>query len=231
MDAYAGLNAGDLLVFGLAVGTLFLVIYGVGCYLFNGSLLKQGSFALSEEEAAGYRASRKRKKTCAILLAVLLGITFLGHQAATMIYGPWSIMKGTTFHDYDSFVAFMEQEVPSDPQPPFFENQEDADLWTEGECTYYDEFGREISEEEALHRTLKDREGKIVCEYTDRNESVHSLRYTPKKGTVLPITVCTEQDLMEAQKKVGVRNVLFGVGYGVETVGVLVYYFVKRAKE
>ena len=66
-----------------------------------------------------------------------------------------------------------------------------------GTPTYYDEYGNEISEEEALKSRLKDKNGNVVCEYISRR-SVVSLRYTPKDGTILPITVCTEEDLQEA---------------------------------
>ena len=61
-----------------------------------------------------------------------------------------------------------------------------APAWREGDA---------ISEEEALTRRLEDKNGTVVCEYIDRNESVVSLRYTPKDGTILPITVCTKEDL------------------------------------
>ena len=67
--------------------------------------------------------------------------------------------------------------------------------------TYYDASGNAISEEEALTRRLEDKNGTVVCEYIDRNESVVSLRYTPKDGTILPITVCTEEDLQTARRR------------------------------
>ena len=96
--------------------------------------------------------------------------------------------------------------------------------------TYYDEYGNEISEEEALTRRLEDKNGNVVCEYIDRNESVVSLRYTPKDGTILPITVCTEDDLQEAKQTAAVRHVIFGAAYCVECLAVVLAYFKKRAK-
>ena len=96
--------------------------------------------------------------------------------------------------------------------------------------TYYDEYGNEISEEEALTRRLEDKNGNVVCEYIDRNENVVSLRYTPKDGTILPITVCTEDDLQEARQTAAVRHVIFGAVYCIECLAVVLIYFKKRAK-
>lgn len=98
-------------------------------------------------------------------------------------------------------------------------------------ATWYDEFGNEITMEEAKHRTLKDVNGMVVCEYTEWYEGVVSVRYTPKDGTVLPITVCTYGEFTRSQRnKVSVRNVLFGVGYCVEVLITFLVYFKKRAK-
>jgi len=95
--------------------------------------------------------------------------------------------------------------------------------------TYYDEYGNEISEE-ALTRRLEDKNDNVVCEYIDRNENVVSLRYTPKDGTILPITVCTEDDLQEARQTAAVRHVIFGAVYCIECLAVVLIYFKKRAK-
>lgn len=85
------------------------------------------------------------------------------------------------------------------------------------------------SEEEALKSRLKDKNGNVVCEYISRR-SVVSLRYTPKDGTILPITVCTEEDLQEARQVAAVRHVIFGAAYCIECLAVVLVYFKKRAK-
>ena len=87
----------------------------------------------------------------------------------------------------------------------------------------------EISEEEALTSRLKDKNGNVVCEYIHRRNFV-SLRYTPKDGTVLPITVCTEEDLQEARQTAAVRHVIFGAAYCIECLAIVLVYFKKRAK-
>ena len=143
-------------------------------------------------------------------------------------------MKGTTFDNYDSFIDYMEQDVPMEQHHNFNNGTEAVEIPVPSEeietGTYYDEYGNEISEEEALTRRLEDKNGNVVCEYIDRNENVVSLRYTPKDGTILPITVCTEDDLQEARQTAAVRHVIFGAVYCIECLAVVLIYFKKRAK-
>lgn len=234
VDAYMGLGSDSLLILGAMGAAAFLLFYAVVLYFLNASFLKKDVYSLSEKEAAVYRCNHKLKRTYAIILVILLVATFVGHQFATSIWGPYSIMKGTTFEDYDSFVEYMEQDIPASPRYSFNGGTTAADIPVPSEeietGTYYDEYGNEISEEEALTRRLEDKNGNVVCEYIDRNESVVSLRYTPKDGTILPITVCTEDDLQEAKQTAAVRHVIFGVVCCIECLAVVLAYFKKRAK-
>ena len=234
VDAYMGLGSDSLLIWGSMGAAAFLLIYAVILYFLNASLLKKDVYSLSEKETAVYRRNHKLKRTCAIILVILLVATFVVHQFATSIWGPYSIMKGTTFEDYDSFVEYMEQDIPASPRYSFNGGTTAVEIPVPSEeietGTYYDEYGNEISEEEALTRRLEDKNGNVVCEYIDRNESVVSLRYTPKDGTILPITVCTEDDLQEAKQTAAVRHVIFGVVYCIECLAVVLLYFRKRAK-
>ena len=232
VDAYMGLGSDSLLIWGAMGAAAFLLIYAVVLYFLNASLLRKGVYSLSERESAVYFHNHKLKRTCAIVLAVLLAVTFVGHQFATSIWGPYSIMEGTTFEDYDSFIEYMEQDVPASPTYNANHHESAAAPVSEeqiGTPIYYDENGNEISEEEALTSRLKDKNGNVVCEYVHRRSFV-SLRYTPKDGTVLPITVCTEEDLQEARQVAAVRHVMFGAAYCVELFAVVLFYFKKRAK-
>lgn len=234
VDAYMGLGSDSLLILGAMGAAAFLLFYAVVLYFLNASFLKKDVYSLSEKEAAVYRCNHKLKRTYAIILVILLVATFVCHQFATSIWGPYSIMKGTTFDNYDSFIDYMEQDVPMEQHHNFNNGTEAVEIPVPSEeietGTYYDEYGNEISEEEALTRRLEDKNGNVVCEYIDRNESVVSLRYTPKDGTILPITVCTEDDLQEAKQTAAVRHVIFGVVYCIECLAVVLAYFKKRAK-
>lgn len=233
VDAYMGLGSDSLLVWGALGSTAFLLIYAVVLYFLNASFFKKGIYSLSEKESSIYRYNHKLKRICAILLVIILIVTGIGHQFATSIWGPFSIMKGTTFEDYESFIEFMEQDIPAAEHPHFNDGSayEYVDAPSEDieNGAYYDENGNKISEEEALTSRLEDKNGNVVCEYISRRTYV-SLRYTAKEGTVLPITVCTEDDLREARNTASVRHVIFGAAYCVETLAVLLVYFLKRSK-
>ena len=226
-DAYMGINSDSMLILGTIGAAVLLLIYSVVLYFLNAFLLKKDVYSLSEKETAIYKRNHKLKRTCAIVLVVFLGITFIGHQFATSIWGPYSIMNGTTFEDYDSFVKFMEQNILPEQQN---NSSDDSSSEIVGDTIYYDEYGNEISEEEALTRRLEDLSGNVVCEYIDRNKSVISIRYTPKDGTILPITVCTQDDLIKAKQTAAIRHVIFGTIYIIEWLAIVLIYFLKKAK-
>ena len=142
-------------------------------------------------------------------------------------------MKGTTFEDYDSFVAYMEQDIPYEERYYSGSNSSPNETVVmpapENDETWYDQFGNEISEEEARRRTVEDRNGNVLCEYIDRNEMVCSIRFGTGED-MLPITVCTYDDLDEARQTADVRNVIFGFVYSGEVIGVILAYILKRKK-
>lgn len=215
VDAYLGLTWNATLRLGAAYAALFLLVYAIVLYFLNAALVKKKIFSLSEKEEQIYWRNHKLKRTCALILALVLALTVLCHNLATAYFGPWNLMEGTTFQDYESFRSFMAQEVT--PAAP-------------SELIYIDDQGNEISEEDALRRTLLDKNGNVVCEYIERNQNVYTIRYEPQDGTVLPITVCTYDDLREAEGKLNTRNHIFGVVYVLEASAVLLFYFRKRAK-
>lgn len=224
-DAYVGLDVGHMFILGIMGTGVLLLIYGIACYFLNASFVRKGIFSLSEKEAEIYHHNHKLKRSCAVTLAAVLAVTVLGHVAATTIWGPWSIMKGTTFDNYESFIAYMEQDVPS-IRLYFGEAAPEVS----GAITYLDEYGNEISEEEALTHRLENQNGDEVCVYVQRNQNVASIRYAEKNGSLLPITVCTYDDLQEAEHTAAVRHVIFGCLYALEAVAVLAVYFKKRAR-
>lgn len=231
VDAYVGLSANNMLLFGIPGAALCILVYAVVCYFLNASYIKKGTYTLDEKEAADYWYNHRLKRNCAVVLVVIFAATLLGHMAATTIYGPWSIMEGTVFNDYESFIEFMEQDIRYQPErDEYVIVDAEAEATPVDDTIYYDEFGNEVSRDVALRRKLEDKNGKVVCTYIDRNEMVSSMRYTAKEGTILPITVCTQDDLREAEEKVAVRNVIFGVLYCIEVVAILLLYFKKREK-
>ena len=234
VDAYVGLSSSSLLMWGLIGAIFFIIIYAVALYFINASLLRKKIYTLNEKETNIYCYNHDLKRKCAVVLVILIIITSICHHFAISIWGPYSIMEGTTFNDYESFIAYMEQNIPyeySSYENSFNEPVPSQDEEVIADSTiYYDENGNEISEEEFNHRTLEDINGKVVCEYNERNKSVISTSYVRKDGTVLPITVYTQDNLDVANQKASIRHVLFGGVYCLETIAVVLGYFKKRAK-
>jgi len=187
---------------------------------------------LSEKGTMVYWRNHRLQRTCVLVLAIVIVITALGHHVSTALYGPYSIVEGTVFHDYESFKAFMEKDVPYEYHYSSV-NALSAPVETSA-ITYYDSLGNEISEEDALKRQLILNEGtpeeQVVCEYVHRNHSVTNISYQPKADTLLPITVRTTDQVDAARQKVAVRNVLFGLAYGLEVLTALVIYRWKKAR-
>ena len=144
-DAYVGLSPDSLLLWGAVGAAALLLVYAVVLYFLHASLLKKGVYALPEKEAAVYYRNHKLKRTCAIVLAAVLAVTFVAHQLATSIWGPYSIMKGTTFEDYDSFINYMQQDIPAASGDYAKEPEQSAAQRSYGGETYYDASGNAIS--------------------------------------------------------------------------------------
>ena len=210
-EAYTGFEIGSMLLWGLISAAAFLLIYAVVLYFLNASLVKKGIYSLTEKESAVYQYNHKLKRKCAVVLAVLLAVTFGIFLAAIAI--TYNSMKGTTFEDYDSFIDYMEQNIPFDS----------SDAGTEPESLY-------PTDEEILQIELTDKNGKVVCTYIPRNENVIEVEYTPGEGTVLPITVYTYSEQDRAEQKVSVLHVIFAAAYCIECFAVVLFYFKKRKR-
>lgn len=234
-DTYVGLRLDSWLalgaVFGAAAGAAACVV----CFFVNASLVRRGVCLLDEKEYARYMHNHRLKRNCAVAMGAAMLLTLVGHTLATTIWGPWSIMEGTTFDDYESFVAYMEQDIPA----VYFDESGNVSAEPESEPgarMYYDSEGdgKEMTEEEwekkYLEKTLTDKNGNVLCTYMDRNKTVCSIRYTEKEGDILPITVCTYEDLEKAEGKAARRHILFGAAYVLELAAALGVYFRKRAR-
>ena len=141
-----------------------------------------------------------------------------------------SSFYGITFDDYDSFVEYMEQDIPADIYETNYNGTVTIPVLEEqlGDPAYYDEYGNEISEEEALTREIEGRNGNTVCTYIQRNQNVSNIRYTAKNGTVLPIQVIMTEDYRTAVKMSNFITTVYCVLYPIELFIVLLVYFKNR---
>lgn len=237
VDAFMGLGLDSLLLFGIPGMVLFLLVYAIICWNLNGSHIRKGVYSLGEKESEKYWHNHNLKRKCVVGGAIALACTLAFHAfGMEMIWSAANLSPGTTFEDYDSFVTYMEQDVPYDysstshaehsavpiPADPPSDSVEDE--------TWYDENGNEITEEEARRETLVDKNGDVVCEYIRRNDQVARVRYEAKDGTVLPITVITESDNRVGWARHEAVNMIYCVLYPIELVAAFLVYMKKRAK-
>lgn len=237
VDAFMGLGLDSLLLFGIPGMVLFLLVYAIICWNLNGSHIRKGVYSLGEKESEKYWHNHNLKRECVVGGAIALACTLAFHAfGMEMIWSAANLSPGTTFEDYDSFVTYMEQDVPYDysstshaehsavpiPADPPSDSVEDE--------TWYDENGNEITEEEARRETLVDKNGDVVCEYIRRNDQVARVRYEAKDGTVLPITVITESDNRVGWARHEAVNMIYCVLYPIELVAAFLVYMKKRAK-
>lgn len=201
-DAYWALSDGSLLLHVLLCGGIAALVAAVILYCRHGSAYRRGTLTLSEQEEERFLHNRRWKNRCGMVLAAVLLLTGLLHLTITGA-GPSLFVQGTTFTDYDSFVAYMEQDIPysglpSDPNPQ--------------------------------KETLELSDGTVVCEYWDRNATVTSISYMSSEDTLLPITVATYDDLEEAEERLAACHRIFLALYCVEAAGTVLFYWFKRKK-
>lgn len=232
-DAYVGLQADSWFLQGAVLGVIALGICCAACGYLNGSLLKKGAYPLSEKEEQVWRHNRKLKHRCVFGVAIALAVTFGVHMVVTNIWTAANLSEKIIFHDVDRFVEFMEQDITYRYSVEYYSSVGTEVLPPEsqvGETIYYDEYGNEISEEEAMTRELMDGDGNVVCEYIQRNETVATVRYSDDENGAMRIEVITQDAWRAGRAKSDVISTSFCVLYFVEIAAAFLVYFKKRTK-
>lgn len=215
-------------LFMLAAGALLAIVI----HIVNGSLVSRGIIALEGEVKEKYQRKHRLQTIIGGFLLAALAVTFIANEALTSMWGPLSVMKGTTFNDYESFLDFVETDTPAVPfssQQPGSANQVASG---NEESIYYDENGNVVSKDEALTMTIQDRNGNTILKYVQRNGNVLSVSYSigSKDGNALPITVYTYDDYMEGLLIVQQRNAVFACIYVLEIIAAVIVYILLRRK-
>lgn len=241
-DTYVGLRAGSWFVQGALCALIAALLAGAVCWAVNGSLLRRGSCVLREDEERTWPHDHALRKSCTVALVGALAVTLLLHAlGGETIWSASALAQGTVFNDYESFVAFMEQEVPdreasrqngwSTTSEESASAPESATEIVGGDAiTWYDAEGNVITQEEAHTRTLKDSSGQVVCTYVQRNLSVSHISYSPKEGTVLPIRVVTNADYQAGRSLSQAISAVYCLLYPLEVLAAGVVYRKKRAR-
>ncbi|MBQ7086696.1 MAG: helix-turn-helix transcriptional regulator [Clostridia bacterium] len=226
MDAYVGVSADNMFIFGIIGVAIALAVYSVVCFFVNGRLLKNGVCRPDAETEEKYFYNRNLKLNIVSNMAIILVFTMVVHFIGSAYW--WSasaFADGIVFNDYESFIAYMEQDIP---YPNY--TGSDTEVQEVEPPAYYNANGEEITEEEAKTEQLYDINHNVVCEYVRRNHSVTQISYESKEGDILPIRVRTYDDLRQANAKGNIINVCFFGVYVVEITAAFVIYFRKRAR-
>ena len=234
-DSHLGLSGGGWFKYGCLSMLAVAVLLAIVIHIVNGCLVGSGRIALDEESKGEYQRKHRLQTIVGGALLVALVVTFIANEVLTAMWGPTSVMKGSVFNDYESFLKFVETDVP---RPSSFGSNQQAGVAVriapESEATvYYDENGNAVSKDEALTRAIEDRDGNTVLEYVQRNGNVLSVSYSTgsNDGNILPITVCTYDDYREGRLIIQQRNAVFACIYVLEIIAAVIVYILLRRKD
>lgn len=225
----------------LLYGLLYAAAAALICYVFNVFIRKyainKGIFFVNETEAIKIKRISKLTLRSVICYLIVLSITVVSHIALNGIVPTTFFAEGTVFENYNDFKVFMETDMPDDSYVemtmiatqtmpvPNYEDASDSE-----ETTYYDDYGNEISEEDALTEYVYDKDGHILCRYINRNGSVRSIEYNHSSEDLLPITVYTNEQWHAARRQIDIFNTMFIAAYCLELAATVLIYILKRKK-
>ncbi len=232
---YFGVALEDWLIPGLA----FAAVTALICFILNifltNSAIKKEIFKISGNEAEKTRRITSLTLRSLVALVAAVFVTYSAQFAIHEVLTPLFFAEGTVFESYDDFKEFMETDMPDTSYTEMtmyatatMPNYEDVP--TDDEITYYDDYGNEISEEEALTEYVYDDDGHLLCKYIYRNQSVYSIKYNDDSKDRLPITVYTYEQFYEGRGVVETFDTLFIAAYVAEITLTVVIYIMKRKK-
>ncbi len=236
-DAYWGLTAEMWLLWGAGFAVITAVLCGIILYFVENHLLHENLIAYPEKTAAVIHHRRRLKKNLTLLCVGLLAVTAFLNGVLTAFGSTHSLADSIRFDDVDSFVAFAEQDVRDTYEAPTVSIQYHYD----GEITvvpeedpadqtvFFDQHGNQITEEQAMTRTMEDSNGNVVISYIQRNETISSILWGTESEGFLPIHVKTKDHIRAAQRQVELTNAVFTVVYILEVLSVLFAYFLLRS--
>jgi hypothetical protein len=215
-STYLGLQADSWFATGLGFSAAAFLICQIVWHFIYPQLMKKNLIMMDEKEQTRFWYNHKVKRTCALVLAVLVGITACGHIAFNEIWSPWRIAEGETFTDYESFRRYMLLDIEytpgesvSQPMTPIPDGEEVVrkEIWV-----YHD-----------------NPDGEMVCRYVQRNMSVKIVR-TSDTSDGLPVTAITYASYHAAERKIALVNSCFVTLYIADSAAVLMAYRKKRMK-
>lgn len=229
----------------LIYSILYAVILFVGSTVANRVAVKKGFFTLNEKEQKNADEILKLKKKSAIILVIMLSITFVIHtifDASPLYTAIWeSAADGRKYTDLAEFKEYIEtDEEPLEWTEYHFgysvhhsEGIEETVTQELGGESSYDsidgEKNDEITYDDYETFTIEAPDGTVLCEYKHINRNVFHIdvKYEDDKVTVYTYT---EADFSRADRLTNNINSCIISAYFIEAIGVIIGYNVKKRK-
>lgn len=211
---------------------LYAIIFFIGLTVSNRVAVKKGFFTLSEKEQKNASAILKLKKKSAIILIIMLSITFAVHCIFDeVLYGGiWrAAADGREYTDLAEFKEYIEtdEEPIGNPYVEYatgvYEDNYDEDY------TNSEEIDEGINYDDYETFTIEAPDGTVLCEYKHINTNVFNIdvEYDGDKVTVYAYT---EEDHWRANQITNAINTCIVAAYFIEAIGVIIVYNVKKRK-
>lgn len=225
---------------------LYAIIFFVGLTMANRIAVKKGFFTLSEKEQKNADKILKLKKKSAIILVIMLSITFVVHCIFDEeLYGSiWrAAAGGREFTDMAEFKEYIETDEPPIEYTEYFFGysvhhssgvEETVTAMYDEEYSDYQALDDEIYDEEITYDdyetvTIEEPNGTVLCEYKHINTNVVNIDVEYEGDKVIVYTY-TEADISQANRVTSFINGCIVTAYFIEALGVIIGYNVKKRK-
>ncbi len=197
----------DLWALFLFIGQKFIyplaavTVWCLICQLRYKSMIIKGTIQIAPERATVRIENKQTRRTCAKWLLIAVAAT-LSIQILLNLFLPVSLFEEPT-QVFDDYDSFTS----------FMERDIDT------------------SQEKVRTKTLRDRDGSILCQYEHRNFSVKYIRYEGTTDKYLPISVYTKGNMDIYNASLKIINISILILYPLETAIAAFCYLKKRKEE
>ena len=171
------------------------------CQIRYKSMIISGTIQITPERTAVRIANKKTRRKCTKWLLIAMAAT-LSIQIILNLFLPVSLFEKPA-RVFDDYESFA----------VFMER----DIHT--------------NQKDVRTKTLKDRDGNVLCQYEHRNFSVKQIRYEGTTDKYLPISVYTTGNMAIYNASLKIINICLLILYPLETAIAAFCYFIKRKNE
>lgn len=179
--------------------------------------------------------SKKQKrllKTAVVTIAALI-VTAVGQFIFFAATSDTDFTKGTTFTDLDSFVQYIETDIPAPTTGNLFINGEEVDSYT---ILTVDSRGKGSGGEYCItavgdESRVVSLAGNEILTFTQKNWEVEEIHYHWKDDKLTSVTTYTPQDFAEANKVDGYLKICWTAIYIAEVLAAVIIYKTKIKKK